>query len=346
MFEFIVPTFAGDLALGLFDSVRVPLIAEESFGKSHRLNFQRTFSDGGDSSLDSIGIFFNAICGHINKVDPEGPVYAVIGVSADSTERYRLAISDVCRSIFEGHIIAPEPFLAALGLRDDSRLGIFEGYMLAPESSFAVLGFRNNSRLKSERYTDPVENSLIIDIGAETTRLCVMQGRYPTDKDASSLSVAGDWIDEQILNRLTSQYSGIEIGIEDARRIKEEHATAQKKLSASTEVMIKGRKTLIDVSDALSESISRLLDYLFEAIIRMIESSPARVAKILVKNIILTGGGSQIRYLDRALEERFAEYGIGSAECRSVGREDRRLAGSGAYKLAVSASRERWTSCF
>jgi rod shape-determining protein MreB len=325
MFEFTIPTIVGEIpgdsVLGVFDSDRAPLIGEDAIRESDYLNIRRPLAEGVISDIEATGIFFGAIHSRISKVSPERPVYAVIGIPAGTTERDRLALGDACRGIFEGFILAPEPFLAALGFRDDSRL-------------------------KSGDYHDPVRNSLIIDIGAGTTDFCVIQGRYPSDKDKYSFPVAGDWIDEQILNRLTSQYPAFDLSIDDIRKIKEEHAAVQKKLSASPEVMIKGKKKVIDISEALTESISELLDQVFEATIRMVESSPSRMSEVLVKNIILTGGGSQIRFLDKALQDRLAKYGLESPECRSVGSEYWRLVGAGAYKLAVSAPREQWMSNF
>ena len=41
-------------------------------------------------------------------------------------------------------------------------------------------------------------HAMIIDIGAGTTDLCIMQGRYPADEDQRTLPDAGDAIDEQL----------------------------------------------------------------------------------------------------------------------------------------------------
>lgn len=324
-FEFSIPTIVGEIPsdsiLGVFDSDREPLIGEDAVRESDYLDIRRPLAEGVISDIEATGIFFSAIHSRINEVHPDRPVYAVIGIPAGTTERDRLALGDACRGIFEGFLLAPEPFLAALGFRDDSRL-------------------------KRADYHDPVRNSLIIDIGAGTTDLCVIQGRYPSDKDKYSFPVAGDWIDEQIQNRLTSQYPALDLSIDDIRKIKEEYAAVQRKLSASPEIMIKGKRKVIDVSEALTEPISELLDKVFEATIRMVESSPSRMSEVLVKNIILTGGGSQIRFLDKALQDRLAKYGLESPECRSVGSDYWRLVGAGAYKLAISGPREQWMSNF
>ena len=44
---------------------------------------------------------------------------------------------------------------------------------------------------------DALLHTMIIDIGAGTTDFCVMKGRYPTEEDQRTLTVAGDSLDNQ-----------------------------------------------------------------------------------------------------------------------------------------------------
>ena len=43
----------------------------------------------------------------------------------------------------------------------------------------AALGMRDESRLGDPDYCDPVSNSLFVDIGAGTTDFCIVQGYLP-----------------------------------------------------------------------------------------------------------------------------------------------------------------------
>ena len=47
---------------------------------------------------------------------------------------------------------------------------------------------------------------MIIDIGAGTTDFCVMKGRYPTEEDQRTLTIAGDSIDAHLLNLIEQRY--------------------------------------------------------------------------------------------------------------------------------------------
>lgn len=320
-FELSVPTIVGeipaDTVLGVFDQTNEPFVGDDAIRESDYLEIRRPLRDGVISDIGATAIFFRWLRSRVLEESPEKPVYAVVGIPATTSEKDRLALGEACRGIFENYILVPEPFLAALGYRDDSKL-------------------------KAGGYHDPVRNSLVIDIGAGTTDLCVVQGRFPTEKDTSSFPMAGDWIDEQVGGYLKAHYPAFDLAIDVIRRMKEQHAAVQKKMSASSDVVIKGKKKTIDISEPLSEALSALLDKVTEEAIRAIESSPSRMSEVLVKNILITGGGSQIRNFDKALQDRLLKSGFEAPECRSVGSDYWRLVGAGAHKLALAASRDQW----
>src|SRR3954452_3439937 len=60
---------------------------------------------------------------------------------------------------------------------------------------------------------DALLHTLIIDIGAGTTDFCVMKGRYPTEEDQRTLTIAGDSIDGHLLKIITEPYPQANITI-------------------------------------------------------------------------------------------------------------------------------------
>src|SRR5688572_9128104 len=112
-------------------------------------------------------------------VDPTGSaeIRAVIGMPANAGTPARDEIRRCAFGVFDRIIMIPEPFLAALGYRDDSRVS-------------------------QPNYLDPVVNSLFIDIGGGTSDLCLVQGHFPTSEDQISIAFAGDAIDELMHNEL------------------------------------------------------------------------------------------------------------------------------------------------
>lgn len=321
--DFSLPTLVGevtkDTVLGVFDDGTKILIGADAARESDYLNIRRPLRDGVIHDVEAVGIFFKEIQKRVMKENPENAVYAVIGIPARTSEEDRNALANACRGIFDRFILAPEPFLAALGHREDDKL-------------------------KSPDYHDPVRNSLIIDIGAGTTDICVVQGKFPTDKDTFSLPVAGDWIDEQVLSALKGVYAQFDLTVDDIRKIKEENAAVDRSAIGPVEVVIKGKKRVIDVAAPLSGAVQQLLGKIFDSVVHLIENSPSRMSEVLVKNIFLTGGGSQVRSLDKALQDKLTKYGFEAPVCRSVGKEYLKMVASGAWKLSRTASRDFWQS--
>src|SRR5206468_3002431 len=64
--------------------------------------------------------------------------------------------------------------------------GLADGVMLVSEPFAVAYG------------QEALLHAMIIDIGAGTTDLCIMQGRYPADEDQRTVPSAGDSIDEQL----------------------------------------------------------------------------------------------------------------------------------------------------
>ena len=102
---------------------------------------------------------------HIRSLaDPSGraEIRAVVGIPANAGEAAREDIRRAAIGSFDRILLIPEPFLAALGFRDDSRV-------------------------KQSGYVDPVVNSLFIDIGGGTSDLCLVQRYIPTKDDQISI---------------------------------------------------------------------------------------------------------------------------------------------------------------
>ena len=89
------------------------------------------------------------------------PVRAVVGVPAAALRTNKQYLRNALKGVVDSLMIVSEPFAVAYGL-------------------------------------NALVHTLIIDIGAGTTDFCVMKGRYPTDEDQRSLTVAGDSIDAHL----------------------------------------------------------------------------------------------------------------------------------------------------
>lgn len=146
--------------------------------------------------------------------------------------------------------------------------------------------------------TEPTA-SMIVDIGGGTTEVAVISlGDIAV---CESLRVAGDDLDEAIMNHMKKTYN-LMIGEQTAERIKIDIGSAapageERSMEVRGRDMISGlpRKTVItseEVREALSEPVSAII----ETVTRVLERTEPELAADLVENgITLAGGGALLR---------------------------------------------------
>jgi rod shape-determining protein MreB len=159
--------------------------------------------------------------------------------------------------------------------------------------------------------------SMIVDIGGGTTEVAIMA--LADIAECASVRVAGDDMDEAIINHMKKTYN-LMIGEQTAERIKIEiGSAAPMEEEATIEVrgrdMISGlpRKTVVtseEIREALAEPVSAIIN----AVTRTLERAEPELAADLVDNgIVMAGGGALLRGLDvvmtnsTGLETRIAE---------------------------------------
>lgn len=149
--------------------------------------------------------------------------------------------------------------------------------------------------------------NMVVDIGGGTTDVAVIS--LAGIVYSESVKVAGDKMDEAIMNYIKRKYNLL-IGEPMAEQIKFEIGSAYP-LEERKTITIKGRdlisgipKTLVmddgEIREALSEPISAIVN----AIKVALENTPPELAgDIIDRGIVLTGGGSLLRGMDVRLRE-------------------------------------------
>ena len=160
----------------------------------------------------------------------------------------------------------------------------------------------------------PVEEavgSMVVDIGGGTTEIAILSLNGVVFSD--SVRIGGDRFDESIVNFVRRKYGSV-IGDSTAERIKMEIGGAY--LSEEVrEIDVRGRNLAEGVpksftlnSDEILESLQEPLAGIVQAVKRVLEQSPPELASDIAETgIVLTGGGSMLRDLDRLLT---AETGL------------------------------------
>jgi len=78
------------------------------------------------------------------------------------------------------------------------------------------------------------------------------------------------------------------------------------------------------------------------ALTTLISSASSDSVVTLLQNIIVTGGGSQIRGIDTVLQKRLADDGYESPKVRLAGQDFQRYVAIGALKAARAARENQW----
>ncbi|MGN6182060.1 MAG: rod shape-determining protein [Thermoanaerobaculia bacterium] len=208
------------------------------------------------------------------KIDPSN-VRAVVGVPAASLRTNKQYLRNAMKGIVDSLLIVSEPFAVAYGL-------------------------------------DALLHTMIVDIGAGTTDFCVMKGRYPTEEDQRTLTIAGDSIDTQLLKLIEERYPQANVTIFMVREWKEKYSF----VGESTEKCIvtapvRGVPTELDITTEMKTACETILPPINETMLDLLARVEPEFQERVRSNIILSGGGGLIRGLASALENTLKSVGGG-----------------------------------
>jgi len=258
------------------DGNAVGLVAKEMLGKTPgSISAVRPLKDGVIADFDiteaMLGYFIRKVHGNRRLVRPRVVIAVPSGITAvEKRAVYGSAERAGARRVY----LIPEPMAAGIGA----------GLPIAEARA-----------------------SMIVDIGGGTTEVAVMS--LGDISVSQSLRVAGDDLDEAIINHMKRTYN-MQIGPQTAEALKIEVGSAaplEKELTLEVRGrdMISGlpRKTVVtseEIREALREPVSQILD----AVTHTLEQcEPELAADLVDSGIHLCGGGALLRGLDRVLSE-------------------------------------------
>ncbi|WP_096437557.1 rod shape-determining protein [Alteribacter populi] len=149
--------------------------------------------------------------------------------------------------------------------------------------------------------------NMVVDIGGGTTDVAVLSmGDIVT---ASSIKVAGDRFDQDILNYIKKKYK-LMIGERTAEQIKFNVGTVFPE-GRSEEMEIRGRDMVSGLPRTISVNSTEVRESLEESVFHIVQASkavleqtpPELSADIIDRGVILTGGGAYLHGIDQLLAE-------------------------------------------
>ncbi len=229
--------------------------------------------------------------------------YAVIGAPAVASQKNKRLIVDAVKDLVDSVLICSEPFSVAYGV-------------------------------------DKLDETLVIDIGAGTTDLCRMHGTLPEAEDQITLTFAGDYVDQQLHDRMKKSCPEASFNLFMVKEIKERHATIDPPAEPIVVTLpVKGRQKEFEITKDVQAACLSIVKPMVDAMVDLIGSFEPDLQHKLRNNVLVGGGGSQIRGLDRALERAMADLGGG----RVMLTQEPLYAGcNGALKIAQDMPDHLW----
>lgn len=243
----------------------------------------RPLRDGVISDFDLTEAMLSYHIQQVHAVDSLFPKLArpriVIGIPSGITEVERRAVWEVAlRAGARAAYLIEEPMAAAIG----AQISIEEP-----------------------------NGAAIVDIGGGTTEVAVISlGGIVVGK---TLRIAGDEMDEAIINYIRLRH-GLLLGEQTAEEVKIQIGSAYQTKDAKNDKMtvVRGRDietglprslkiTEVEIREALAGPVSQIIEAISEV---LEETPPELVADISQNGIILTGGGSLLRGIDKLIVER------------------------------------------
>jgi rod shape-determining protein MreB len=149
---------------------------------------------------------------------------------------------------------------------------------------------------------------MIVDVGGGTTEVAIISlGGIVTSQ---SIRVAGDEMDEAIMSYVKRTYS-LAIGDQTAEMIKIKIGSAFPVQPQDESIEVRGRdlitglpKTLKVTADEVRKALAEPVASILEAIKVTLERTPPELAAdVIDRGIVMTGGGSLLRGLDKLVSQ-------------------------------------------
>jgi rod shape-determining protein MreB len=203
------------------------------------------------------------------------PVRAVVGVPAAALRTNKQYLRNALKGVVDSLMIVSEPFAVAYGL-------------------------------------NALVHTMVIDIGAGTTDFCVMKGRYPTDEDQRSLTVAGDSIDAHLHKAIKSKYPKASVTLFMVREWKEKHSfVGEPPAPVVVSAPIDGVPTELDITQEMRAACESIVPPIIETMLSLLSQVDPEFQQRVRNNVILAGGGALIRNLGKTFEAALERVGGG-----------------------------------
>lgn len=316
----IYPTIVGYSKPGIIPGILPTegrcLVGEQALEYRLHLDLKWPLRDG---FVDDVQVCQDFVSFLREQINPKGDceLWGIVGAPANASKEKEKEMRSAFAGAFERILIVPEPFLAAMGLRDEKKVQ------------------------SGGDYVDPTKHSLIVDVGAGTTDCCLVQGYYPGPDDQISVDVAGDAVDEALASAIARRFPDIQLTRVTITKVKEAHSFVGKKKGANVKLYVDGKPKTVDFGDLIRESCELLVEPILGSLRELLRRCDSEAVENILQNIIMAGGGSQISGLPELIQKTLRAEGYEGATTR-VPDDYRHLVACGAIKIANNVRDDQW----
>lgn len=259
------------------------LLGQEALDNRLALNMVWPLAEGNirdDEAIASVTLLLrNIIEEAIPDLEEGDQIFGAVGVPAEASIKNKKDILAATEGVLDKVLIVSEPFAVA----------------------FAI---------------DKLTENLIVDIGAGSTDLCALKGTFPGPGDQLTLPIAGNFLTQKLGEYIHAQYPDVQLSDKILNSIKERYGYASDNADPiMVELRVKGIPGQYDLTSIVHEACLDLTRPICEAIQQLIGDFDPDFQDTLRNNVIVAGGGSRLRGIDRAIERSLVPYGGGQAMC-------------------------------
>lgn len=192
------------------------------------------------------------------------------------------------------------------GVTEVEKKAVIDAVMDSGAKEALILEEPMAAAIGSNLPVDQPTGSMVVDIGGGTTEIAVISlGGIVTNK---SLRIAGDELDNSIINYIKREYSLV-IGERTAEAVKINIGSAYP-MQDEEKMQVIGRNLVTGLPHTMTVTSTEILEAMKEPISNIIEgikytlerTPPELSSDIMLHGIMLTGGGANLRGLNKLIE--------------------------------------------
>lgn len=288
--------------------IRFSCVGERALARRDHLRLVNPLTAPAEGRSEVLSDFARHLRELLGKGSPGTP-WGVVNCSVGASAEERTIKRSIANQLFDRVVLADDTFLLALGLGSQ----------------------------------EVSSHSIIIDVGATSTRVALMHGEAPRPEERFEVPVGGVRVEEALRAALALRYPELLLTGWTLTAMKESLSFfPPARRRALLRIRFRGAEKTVDVTEAVGEAMASLLRPLLKATRAVLAKCPSDEIEAFQRNIIIAGGGALIPGLVQKVEEELCADGFELARVRRP-ENATQLVARGACRWAQHLPEKEWS---